>query len=69
MYARDAMGLRKDVYRLPPLAGIEGRGIHGFLSPNAMNIAWTQYQQMMIDKVRSRVVGMISSLLQGRSRG
>jgi len=49
-------------HRLPTLPHDETYGEHGvdnFLSPEGFDLAWTQYQSMMIEKLNAMTIGML----------
>ena len=54
---------RRTYYSVPPLAFKPSEGIPGLLSNVGYDVAWTQYQSLMIDKINAMTVGMTSCFL------
>ncbi len=53
-------------HRIPTLPHDETyaeHGVDGFLSPEGYDLAWTQYQSMMIEKLNTLTMGMLQCLL------
>ncbi len=53
---------RRSLHSVPMLNSAFNDGVPGLLSPAGFDIAWTQYQSLMVDKLNNLVAGMSKSL-------
>ncbi|KAF4636091.1 hypothetical protein G7Y89_g1987 [Cudoniella acicularis] len=51
---------RRSLHRVPLLAHEFSKGVPGLLSPSGFDVAWTQYQKLMIDKLNLLTAGQDS---------
>ena len=64
---RIALSLRRSLHNVPPLTHDFTNGVPGLLSPAGFDIAWTQYQSLMVEKLNNLTVGMPAFIcLNGR---
>ena len=49
--------LRRSIYSVPPLDHDPKKGVPGLLSDFGYDVAWTQYQSLMLNKINAMVAG------------
>jgi hypothetical protein len=49
---------RRSLHSVPPLTHNFQEGVPGLLSPNGFDMAWTQYQNLMVEKLNVLTAGM-----------
>ncbi|KAH8815196.1 Manganese/iron superoxide dismutase [Xylogone sp. PMI_703] len=54
---RIGFSLRRALHQVPPLTHDFRNGVPGLLSPAGFNMAWTQYQSLMVEKLNNLIVG------------
>ena len=57
LVARPAVGGRRSLHSLPALPHDFKEGVPGLLSADGHEMAWTQYQSLMLEKLNSLVAG------------
>jgi hypothetical protein len=61
---------RRSLHQVPPLAhDFSNEGIPGLLGPAGFDMAWTQYQSLMVEKLNSLTVGTLNSVHLQQSAG
>lgn len=53
---------RRSLHHVPPLTHDFRNGITEFLSPEGFDIAWTQYQGLMVEKLNVLTAGKSASI-------
>jgi hypothetical protein len=60
---RLAFSLRRSIHRVPPLEHFRN-GIPGLLTPDGFQLAYTDYQSLMLEKLNALTAGMFSCALR-----
>jgi len=60
-FAQSLRAQSRSKHTVPPLTNdFVDEGIPGFLSPGAFEMAWTQYQTLMLEKLDQKTAGMLT---------
>jgi Fe-Mn family superoxide dismutase len=59
---RSLRTFHRSLHSVPPLTHNFREGVPGLLSPNGFDMAWTQYQSLMVEKLNVLIAGMSTSI-------